>query len=94
MTIEERAQRTTEWMTKELGLTPEQIAEVDSINLLYAKVQQSYIQAVDGERDKIRDAMITLESEKENSLSKVLSPEQLETYKNKVKESNRRGSKR
>ena len=93
MTIEERAKRTTEWMTKELDLTQKQVVAVDSINLLYIKVQQSYFQAVDGDRDKIREAMVTLNKEKEESLSKVLTPEQLEKYKVKNQELlNNRGS--
>lgn len=86
MTVEERAKRTTEWMTTELKLSQEQINPVDSINLLFARAQQSYFQSVDGDRDKIREAMVTLETEKEAALAKVLTPEQLETYKAKVKE--------
>ena len=93
ITVEERAKRTTEWMTKELDLTQEQIVAVDSINLLFTKVQQTYFQAVDGDRDKIREAMITLGKEKEESLSKVLTPSQLEKYKVKNQEMmNNRGS--
>ena len=93
MTIEERVQKNTEWMTKELNLTQEQIVLVDSVNLLFTKVQQSYIQAVDGDRDKIREAMVTLNKEKEEALSKILTDEQLEIYKTKVQEMiNSRGS--
>ena len=93
VTVEERAKRTTEWMTKELDLTKEQIVLVDSVNLLFAKVQQSYFQAVDGDRDKIREAMVTLGKEKEEALSKILSIKQLEDYKTKVQEMmNNRGS--
>ncbi len=95
LTVEERAKRTTEWMTSELNLTQEQIVAVDSINLLYTRAQQSYFQAVDGDRDKIREAMITLGKEKEEALSKVLTPSQLEDYKAKIREMiNNRGSKR
>jgi len=92
ITAEERAQRNTEWMIKELDLTKAQIVLVDSVNLLFAKVQQSYFQAVDGDRDKIREAMVTLGKEKEDALSKILTNEQLETYKTKVLEmTNNRG---
>jgi len=80
-TVEERAKKTTEWMKKELELTKEQIVLVDSINLLFAKVQQSYYQAVDGDRDKVREAMLTLEKEKEEALSKVLTTSQLDAYR-------------
>jgi len=93
MTVEERAQRNTEWMTKELNLTKEQVVLVDSVNLLFAKVQQSYFQAVDGDWDKVREAMITLGKEKENAFSKILTEEQLENYKAKIQEmTNNRGS--
>ena len=93
LTVEERAQKNTEWMTKELNLTKEQVVLVDSVNLLFAKVQQSYFQAVDGDWDKVREAMVTLGKEKENALSKILTEEQLENYKTKVQEmTNNRGS--
>ncbi len=85
MTIEERAKSVTEWMTEELNLTAEQIVLVDSINLLFTKVQQSYFQSVDN-RDKRRETMITLRKEKEDALSKVLTNEQLEDYITKVQE--------
>ncbi len=94
MTVEERAKKTTEWMTKELNLTQEQVVSVDSINLLFAKVQQSYFQAVDGDRDKIREAMVTLGKEKEDAFSKVLTSKQMEDYKAKIQEMmNNRGFK-
>jgi len=87
LTVEEWAKRTTAWMEKELDLTQDQIAPIDSINLLFTKAQQAYIQSVDsGDRDKIREAMTRLEQEKELSLSKILTPQQLETYKVKVQE--------
>ena len=86
MTVEERAKRTTEWMKEELNLTTEQIAPVDSINLLFAKAQQIIFQSSDGDREKIRETMEALESEKELSLSEVLTEEQIELYKKKVKE--------
>ena len=95
MTVEERAKKTTEWMTTELSLTQEQIAPVDSINLLFTKVQQTYFQSVDGDRDKVREAMITLGKEKEEALSKVLTPKQMEDYKVKIQEMmNNRNSRR
>lgn len=93
LTVEERAQKNTEWMIQELNLTQEQIVLVDSVNLLFAKVQQSYFQAVDGDWDKVREAMVTLGKEKENALSKILTEEQLENYKAKIQEmTNNRGS--
>ena len=86
VSIEDRAKETTAWMTKELNLTQEQIVQVDSINLLFAKVQQSYFKSIDGDRDKFREAMATLSAEKENALSKILTPNQLNDYKIKIQE--------
>ncbi|MDR3262313.1 MAG: DUF4890 domain-containing protein, partial [Tannerella sp.] len=88
---EEMAQRTTEWMTKELNLTSDQTTPVDSINLLYARAQQILFQSSEGERDKIREAMDALNQEKEKALAKVLTEAQLELYKKRVSEmANRR----
>ncbi|MDR1371393.1 MAG: hypothetical protein LBJ72_14925 [Dysgonamonadaceae bacterium] len=86
MTVEERAKSVTEWMSKELKLTPEQITPVDSINLIFTKAQQLLFQTADGDRTKIRESMEGLEKEKEAELSKVLTPEQIETYKKKSQE--------
>ncbi len=86
MTVEERAKNVTEWMKTELKLTQEQLAPVDSINLLFAKTQQLLFQAADGDRSKIRESMEGLEKEKQTALSKVLTPEQLEAYKKKTEE--------
>ncbi len=86
MTVEERAKSVTEWMKTELKLTSEQIAPVDSINLLFAKTQQLLFQSADGDRTKIRESMEGLEKEKVTALAKVLTPEQLEAYKKKAQE--------
>ena len=86
MTVEERAKRTTEWMKEELNLTTEQVAPVDSINLLFAKAQQIIFQSSDGDREKVRETMEALENEKVLSLSEILTEEQIELYKKKIKE--------
>ncbi|MDR1437376.1 MAG: DUF4890 domain-containing protein [Candidatus Symbiothrix sp.] len=83
LSVEERAKMTTEWMIKELNLTSEQIAPVDSINLLFAKAQQIIFQSSDGDREKIRETMQALEKEKETAFSGFLTDEQLELYKKK-----------
>jgi hypothetical protein len=86
MTVEERAKKITEWMTKELNLTEDQIQPIDSINLLFTKAQQILFQSAEGDRDKIREAMGALEKEKEGALEKVLTEDQLDTYKEKTRE--------
>jgi hypothetical protein len=83
MTVEERAHATTKWMTQELQLTPDQVVAVDSINLLFTKAQQIILQSAEGNREKIREMMMALEHEKETSLAKVLTENQLSLYKKK-----------
>jgi hypothetical protein len=84
MTVEERAKAITEWMTRELSLSPEQIVPVDSINLVFTKAQQIIFQSVaEGNREEIRNTMMALEKEKENALSAVLTEAQLALYKQK-----------
>ena len=87
MTVEERAKATTEWMKTELKLTAEQIAPVDSVNLLFTKAQQMLFQSsTEGDRSKLMDQMTALNNEKDVALSKVLTAEQLEAYKKKNQE--------
>lgn len=86
LTVEERAKRTTDWMKTELALTQEQVAPIDSINLLYTKAQQVLFQSSEGDRSKIRESMSALENEKQTALSKVLTPKQLEDYKKRIEE--------
>lgn len=86
MTVEERAQRTTEWMKNTLDLTEAQIAPVDSINLLFVKAQHILFQTSEGDRAKIKDALEALEEQKIVALGKVLTPEQMKTYKEKSDE--------
>ncbi|MDR2120105.1 MAG: DUF4890 domain-containing protein [Tannerella sp.] len=85
-TVEEVAQRQTEWMTEELKLDDTQKHAVDSINLLFTKAQQILFQSFEGDREKIREAMTALNSEKEKALEAVLTSEQLEDYKKKSAE--------
>ena len=83
MTVEEHAHAITEWMTQELNLSPEQVVVVDSINLLFTKAQQIIFQSADGNREKVREMMVALEKEKEISLAKVLTDDQLILYREK-----------
>jgi len=99
---EEFAKRQTEWMKTELKLTDKQTKQVDSINLVYAKKQQelfpprqndadgSQTQQTDEERQAAREKrmkqMQELNEKKEAAFAKVLTKEQLETYKKKAEE--------
>lgn len=86
-TPEEMAKRTTEWMTAELKLTPEQVVKVDSINLVFAKKQAEQFQnGPGGDREARMAAAQKLNSEKEVALKPVLSKEQMEAYKKALEE--------
>lgn len=81
MTVEERAKKVTEWMVKDLDLKKDQVAAIDSINLVFTKAQQVLFQSSEGvDREKLRDSMKALEQEKVKSLSQYLTPEQLAKY--------------
>ena len=91
MSPEERAKRTTEWMKTELKLTQEQVVEIDSINLAYAKAQQSLLEEANGDRSKISEKMTALTKERNDAFSKVLTKEQMDLYKQKSRERRNNG---
>ncbi len=86
MSPEERAKRTTQMMKEALLLTDEQVAPVDSINLLYAKAQRALIERAAGDREKIMEAITALEAQKTEAFQTVLTPEQMEKYKKQMEE--------
>ena len=83
---EEIAQRNTDWMKKDLNLTADQIAPVDSINLVYAKEQVALMQSSSGDHQSMRTAMQDLMAKKADALSSVLTKEQMDLYKQKMSE--------
>ena len=92
---EEIAKRTTNWMKSELNLSENQVAPVDSVNLLYAKAQMALMQSANGDREKIREAMTDLAAKKTEALSAILTTEQMELYKKRMSErGNRMGGPR
>lgn len=92
---EEIAQRNTDWMKKDLNLTDDQVAPVDSINLVYAKAQVALMQSASGDRESMRTAMQDLMAKKGEALSSVLTKEQMDLYKQRMSErGNRMGGPR
>jgi phage portal protein BeeE len=97
LTAEERAQKLTEWMKKELTLTAAQEPTVHAINLKYAD-QMDDIKASEGDRrSKFKDAKATGKA-KDDELKAVLTPEQFTIYsqkkeemKQKMRENRKRG---
>jgi LAS superfamily LD-carboxypeptidase LdcB len=83
---EENAKQMTERMTTELKLTPDQVAPVDSINLVFAKAQAKVFEKANGDFASVRDDMRKLNALRVEAYSKVLTDEQLEAYKAMVAE--------
>jgi len=85
-TPEEMAKRQTERMTTDLKLTPEQVAPVDSINLVFAKAQAKLIEKANGDFASVRDDMQKLNALRLEAFEKVLTKEQLDAYKQTMQE--------
>jgi len=80
-TPEEMAKRDTERMTTALNLTAEQVAPVDSINLVFAKAQAKLIENANGDFASVREDMQKLNALRVEAFGKVLTDEQLDAYK-------------
>ena len=85
-TPEENAKRTTERMKTELNLTAEQVAPVDSINLVFAKAQAKLMEKANGDFASVRDDMQKLNALRLKAYEKVLTDEQIEAYKKMMAE--------
>jgi len=88
-TPEESAKRMTDMMTTSLNLTPQQVAPVDSINLVFAKAQAALREKANGDFSSIREDMQKLNALRLDAYSKVLTDEQLQAYKKMMEERQR-----
>lgn len=99
LTTEERAQKWTDWMKKELTLTAEQEPRIHAINVKYAD-QMDDIKAEEGDRrSKFKEVRETNKA-KDEELKAVLTPEQFTKYtekkqerQQKMRENRKRGGK-
>lgn len=86
-TPEEKAQKQTEWMKKDLGLNETQAKQVSEINLKYAKEAEARKAAHKAEQVKNKEARKAEhdahKAKKEAELKKVLTPEQYSTFETK-----------
>ena len=80
---EQRAAKSTEWMTSELSLDEGQAEQVQAINLKYAEK----VQALRGDHE----AMQQMKEEKNAELKGVLTENQYTLYLEKAKERGRKG---
>jgi len=85
-TPEERAKQMTERMTTELKLTPEQVAPVDSINLVFAQAQAKLFEKANGDFASVREDMQKLDALRLEAYGKVLTQDQLDAYKKMMEE--------
>ena len=83
---EENAKQTTEWMKTELNLTPEQVAPIDSINLVFAQAQALLFERANGDFASLREDMRKLNALRLEAYEKILTEEQLEAYKKLMEE--------
>ncbi len=82
----ERAKRLTTSMTELLNLDEDQQNQVGDLNLEYAmKIRESF-QGNQGDREAMRETMVTLNQEKEEKLTTMLSEEQMQLYQEKKEE--------
>jgi len=86
---EENAKRMTERMTTDLNLTPQQVAPVDSINLVFAKAQAALREKANGDFSSMRDDMQKLNALRFQAFEKVLTDEQMQAYKKLMEERQR-----
>jgi len=83
-TAEERARFQTEWMKQNLGLSDNQLAQVDPLNLKYAR-QMDGVKNISGKFAKLKKAKSIMD-EKDNELKKILNKDQCQIYQDKKEE--------
>ena len=82
----EMSRRETEWMKKDLSLTPAQLPVVDSLNYAYAQKRLDIRKNFADDRDKRRSEMRSLQDQKKIALEKILTRDQMKQYDISVQE--------
>ena len=83
-TPEERAQIQNEWMKEHLQLIGDQIRQIESLNLEYARKMEE-VKKISGKFSQLKAAR-TIGDEKDGKLKKILTKEQFNSYRDKKKE--------
>ena len=87
---ESMAQRETEWMTKELSLSEDQVKKVNAINLKYAEKQAEMFQGgPGGDFEAMQKKMKEINDQKRAEFEGVLTAEQLKKYDDYVAQNQR-----
>ena len=80
-----KAQRQTEWMTKELGLLADQATKVGEINTKYIAAIDEAENTIANKAERVTKVR-NLQKERNEELKKVLSPEQFSKLQELLKE--------
>ena len=83
---EDNAKRLTEMLKTKLNLTSDQIAPVDSVNLVIAKAQAKLRENANGDRSSMREEFQKLEGQRVEAFGKILTDEQQQVYKKFMEE--------
>ncbi len=82
MSASDRATKLTDWMTKNLNLTTDQVPKVSDINVKYANINEQLKTSTDTQDQKMA-TMKTNNAAKEAELKGVLTDSQYKTYLSK-----------
>jgi hypothetical protein len=82
----EIAKQNIEWVKTFLTLNADQTTKVEAIFLEFTKKQFALFEEANGDFGSIGEKFQALQTEQETALGKVISKEQLETYKKKYQE--------
>lgn len=80
MSLEERAEKQTERMTKQLGLSDAQSAKVQELNLKYGEKIKEVRDNADGDREAMRANLETLQTERNAELKTLLTEAQYASH--------------
>ncbi len=81
---EERARFQTEWMKQNLSLSEDQLAQIEPLNLKYAKKMEE-VKTISGKIGKLKKAKAIMD-EKDGQLKKILTKDQFKIYLEKREE--------
>jgi Spy/CpxP family protein refolding chaperone len=77
---EEMIKRQTEQMVKDLGLNDSQKTKIEALNKKYGAKMGEVFQSAGGDREKVREKMTAMRTEKDAELKTILTPEQFTKY--------------
>lgn len=85
LTPAERAKVYTEWMQKNLKLSPDQTVRINPVNQRYASMLEEVKTSNDGKLKKLKKVK-SIQQQRETEFSSILTKEQMDMYRQKEKE--------